>query len=76
MVLTQGEFCQFNLKSRLSLIKYKGVLLISKKINKFHEIRVFLIYDFYVEVFYNCRNKEALKAEPIGNVSLMSLYFK
>ena len=74
MTLTKGEFCQFNLKSRTSLIKENGLMLMKKKIDKAYEMQLFLIYDFYVEVFFDFRKKKVLKVDPILNQNWLDLY--
>ncbi len=74
MTLTKGEFCQFNLKSRTSLIRENGLMLMKKKIDKAYEMQLFLIYDFYVEVFFDFRKKKVLKVDPILNQNWLDLY--
>jgi len=64
MKLTRGEFCQFNLKSRMFLLKDYGTLVLTKKLDTFHEIRLFLVNDFYVEVLGNYKQNEVIKIEP------------
>jgi len=51
MNLTRGEYCGFNLQSKINLLKDKGVFLFKKKVGAIHEVKLFLIYDFHVEVF-------------------------
>ena len=75
MKLTRGEFCQFNLKSKSSLIKENGLMLMKREIDKMYEIRLFLVYDFYVEVFFDFRKKKKLKADPVINHTWLTLYF-
>lgn len=74
MHLTKGEFCRFNLKSRMNLLKTNGILLMEKKIGNTLYIKLFLIYDFYVEVFLTHNKKEVIKAEPLWNKSLLKFY--
>jgi hypothetical protein len=74
MDLTRGEFSQFNLKSRVNLLKQRGILLASKIINTVYEIRLFMIYGFYVEVFYNCLKRDIIKAELVISKNWQSLY--
>ena len=74
MKLTRGEFCRFNLKSKSSLIKENGLMLMKREIDKMYEIRLFLIYDFYVEVFFDSRKKIILKADPVMNHAWLTLY--
>jgi hypothetical protein len=73
MKLTKGEYCQFSLKSRLALLKEFGVLINEKYVNE-KLIRIFRIYDFYVEVLYDLLNHKFLKAEPVHNQQLVAHY--
>lgn len=76
MKLTKGEYCQFNLKSRITLLKGRGKLLFRKKLDNIYEIMLFRIYDFYVEVFYNYKTRKILTADPILNVNWLDFYLK
>jgi hypothetical protein len=71
MYLSKGEYTQFSLKGRLSLLDEFGIL-INKKYAGETEIKIYQLYDFYVEVFYN--NKIIIKAEPLIFNSLLSYY--
>ena len=75
MKLTRDEFCQFNLQSKINLLKDNGQMLMKKKIDEMYEIRLFLIYDFYVEVFLDFQKNKILKAEPILNQNWLNFYF-
>ncbi len=73
MKLTKGEYCQFSLKSRLALLKEFGVLVTEKYVNE-KLIRIFKIYDFYVEVLYDLLTNRFLKADPVYSNSLVEHY--
>jgi hypothetical protein len=73
MKLTKGEYCQFSLKSRLALLREFGVLVTERYINE-KVIRIFKIYDFYVEVLYDLLNKKIEKAEPVYCANLVEYY--
>jgi hypothetical protein len=73
MKLTKGEYCQFSLKSRLALLKEFGVLVTERYINE-KVVRIFKIYDFYVEVLYDLLNKKFEKAEPVYCANLVDYY--
>lgn len=73
MKLTKGEYCQFSLKSRLALLKEFGVLVTERYIND-QLVRIFKIYDFYVEVLYDLLNENFLKAEPVYSTNLVEYY--
>lgn len=74
MKLSKGEFCQFSLKSKISLLKENGLMLMKRRLDKIYEIRLFLIYDFYVEVFLNRDKNIILKIEPVINNNWLDLY--
>jgi hypothetical protein len=61
MHLSKGEYTQFSLKGKLNLLNEFGTLLTQKKVNE-TEIKIYYIYDFYVEVFYV--EKLVTKVEP------------
>ena len=67
MILTMEEYCRFNLTSRIAILDSEGVFLIKKKIDNNLEARLFLLYDFHVETYYNYKNHKVIKADPIRN---------
>jgi hypothetical protein len=73
MKLTKGEYCQFSLKSRLALLREFGVLVTERYINE-KVVRIFKIYDFYVEVLYDLLNKKFEKAEPVYFSNMIEYY--
>jgi hypothetical protein len=73
MKLTKGEYCQFSLKSRLALLREFGVLVTERYVNN-QAVRIFKIYDFYVEVLYDLLNNCFVKAEPVYSTNLMEYY--
>jgi hypothetical protein len=73
MKLTKGEYCQFSLKSRLALLREFGVLITERYVNN-QLIRIFKIYDFYVEVLYDLLNDSFLKAEPVYGTNMVEFY--
>lgn len=74
MNLTKGEFSQFNLKSRIRILLSNGILLSSKKISMILEIRLFLLYGFYVKVVFNKFKNEIQSAEPLMHDSMLNIY--
>ena len=76
MKLTKGEYCQFNLKSRMSLLSENGICIEKKKVNDELEIKLFSIYDFYVEVHYSYSECRVIKVEPLWNNNWLSYYAK
>ena len=75
MNLTKGEFSLFNLKTRIVLLNNNGKMLIKKQIDAMHEIQLFLMHDFYVEVFFDFHKKQILKAEPVLSHNYLQIYF-
>jgi hypothetical protein len=69
--LSKGEYTQFSLKGRLNLLNEFGILLTQKKTNA-TEIKIYHIYDFYVEVFLV--DKLVTKVEPLIYSSLLRYY--
>lgn len=57
MKLSKGEFSLFNFSSQKTLIFEKGISIVQLKINEIKEIRVYLLYDFFVEVVFNSELK-------------------
>jgi len=75
MILTMEEYCRFNLASRVTILDNEGVFLIKKKIDNKLEARLFLLYDFYVETYYNYKNHQVIKADPIRNKNWLKDFY-
>jgi hypothetical protein len=75
MKLTRGEFCQFNLNTRLKLLKEFGINILEKKISK-RSVSVYKIYGFYVEVYVNLASRKLEKVEPLKNIRVLDFYNK
>jgi hypothetical protein len=75
MKLTREEYAMFNLNSRLTILDNHGVMLMEKLINANYTIKLFLLYDFYVEVFYCKRTHSALRAEPVWFEKFVNLFY-
>jgi hypothetical protein len=71
MHLSKGEYTQFSLKGKLNLLNEFGTLLTQKRINE-TEIKIYYIYDFYVEVF--SIKKLVTKVEPLISSSMLRYY--
>jgi len=74
MTLTAAEFCQFNLKSRIQLLRKDGVLLQVRKVFDKFIVRLYTLYRFWVEVIIQVQNMEIIKVEPVLNNDIVSLY--
>ena len=73
MRLTRGEFCQFNHKTRLKLLKEFGRNVLEKRI-RMRLVSIYQISDFYVEVFENLDSHQLEKVEPVRNNSVLEVY--
>ena len=73
MRLTRGEFCQFNHKTRLKLLKEFGKNVLEKKI-RMRLISIYKISDFYVEVYENLDSQQLEKVEPVRNNAVLEVY--
>jgi hypothetical protein len=71
MQLSKGEYTQFSLKGKLNLLNEFGILINEKHADDI-EIRIYQLYDFYVEVLYN--NQRIIKAEPLICPELLNYY--
>lgn len=71
--LSIGEFCQFNLKSRLSLLHKDGSFLGVVNIAEY-ECKLFYLYGFFVELVYDSTSEEVVNIWPITSYNLLSLY--
>ncbi len=71
MHLSRGEFTQFSLKGKLNLLNEFGILLTQKRVHE-TEIKIYYIYDFYVEVFFV--GKLVTKVEPLIFSGLLRYY--
>lgn len=74
MQLTKGEFSQFNLKSKMQLLNSDGILLFKKKVNEQHELQLFFIYNFFVEMFFNYYDNKAVNIEPVADEKRLAFY--
>jgi len=75
MILTIEEFCRFNLVSRVAILDNDGIFLIKRIVDDAIEARLFLLYDFHVELYYNKKKKEIVKADPVWNKKWLSSFY-
>lgn len=73
MKITKGEYCQFNLRSKVELLNEFGQLEFERIFGN-TSVRIFTIYDFYVEVVYNQMKEEIEKAEPVSFMDILRMY--
>ena len=73
MKLSRGEFCQFNLATRLELLKEFGKHILKKKV-EMKLVSVYRIFGFYVEVFENLGSHRLESVEPLKNNTLLEVY--
>lgn len=73
MKITKAEYCQFSSKGREQLLEDFGSIIGEKIIgNKI--IKLYKLYDFYVEVMYNKINNKTAQAEPIKTFNMLLFY--
>jgi hypothetical protein len=68
MNLTKGEYTQFSQKGKLNLLNEFGILITEKYINEF-KIKIYKLYDFYVEVMYS--QERIVYVEPVLSISML-----
>jgi hypothetical protein len=73
MRLTRGEFCQFNHKTRLKLLKEFGRNVLERQI-RMRLISIYKFSDFYVEVYENLDSQQLEKVEPVHNNTVLEVY--
>jgi len=73
MKLTKGEFCQFNIATRLELLKEFGKHILKRKV-EMQLVSVYRVFGFYVEVFENLSNHRLEKVEPVRNNAFLDIY--
>jgi hypothetical protein len=73
MKLTRGEFCQFNLATRLELLNEFGKHILKKKV-EMRLVSVYRIFGFYVEVFENLASNRLEKVEPLRSGTFVDVY--
>lgn len=73
MKLTKGEFCQFNISTRLELLKEFGKHILKRKV-EMQLVSVYSVFGFYVEVFENLSNNRLEKVEPLKSNAFLDIY--
>lgn len=71
--LTKSEFCQFNLKSKLKLMKKDGKLLKTKCVTN-QIYTVYTLYGFYVELIYDETVQDIVKIAPVPSANWIAFY--
>jgi hypothetical protein len=71
MHLSKGEYTQFSLKGRLKLLNEFGILMLEKRVDP-TVIKIYFIYDFYVEV--SVLKKQVTAIEPVVFYGLLKYY--
>jgi hypothetical protein len=72
MEISKGEYCQFSLEGRVRFVREFGHLLGEVWLEK-RRIRIYRLYDFYVETWACLPDLQIEKAEPISP-GLLPLY--
>lgn len=74
MLLTAGEFCQFNLRSRIQLLEREGVLINKRNVADKYVVKLYSIYRFLVEVIIRAKTAEVIEVNPVWNKDVIDLY--
>ena len=74
MNLTLEEFCLFNIPSRIRFLKKDGYFVDARKIGQDHNLFLFCIYNFYVEMLVDSKTKEVVSIDPVRNKAGLTLY--
>ncbi len=53
MHLTKGEYSLFSYSSQKALLYENGIAIAKMELNEKKEVRIYLIFDFFVEVLIN-----------------------
>lgn len=75
MVLTMEEFCRFNLSSRIKILTDQGAFIVTRRINKELEARLYVLYGFYVEMYYDLKQNRVIKADPVRNPNWLNSFY-
>jgi len=75
MRLSKEEYCMFNLASRIKIVESDGIFLVKRVLNNTYEIKLFRLYDFYVELYCNYRVNKILKADPLKGKQWLSKFY-
>lgn len=76
MDLTPAEYCGFNLRSRVQLIQKDGILLLQRRVCDVYRIKLYMIYNFYIEEVTDLRNGKILRVDPVLNGDIVKLYLR
>ena len=71
--MTKGEFCQFNIHTRFRLLTEYGKNILNKKVSK-RLISVYMMFDFYVEVYENLASRQLEKVEPLAHARFLEAH--
>ena len=71
--MTKGEFCQFNIHTRFRLLTEYGKNILNKKVSR-RMISVYMLFDFYVEVYENLTSRQLERVEPLAHASFLEAH--
>ena len=73
MKLTKGEFSQFSLKGKISLLEQYGQS-ITKIYYGYQSIQIYKIYDFYAELIVNHKKLHQVERVDLISTTMMNYY--
>ena len=76
MRLSVNEYFSFNLKSRKSLLKSKGQMLLQRSIDTETTAQLYKIYGFYVEAYSSNSEQSIVKISPVYNEQILDFYLE
>ena len=74
MQLTKEEFCLFNVASRVKLLNKDGVYMAKRWLDNHHEILLYKMSNYFVELFVDKRTGHALSVQPVINLQCLNWY--
>jgi len=74
MRLTKAEFCIFNTKSKLKLLKKDGKLLRQRRARDNIVFSIYSIYQFHIETILDVAEMKTVSVNPIMNEDVLTLY--
>ena len=74
ILLTQSEFSEFNLKSKMKLIRKDGQLLKLKMINDRYKILLYSMYGFYVQCVSDVHTTQITEVDVLVSSNWLQHY--
>lgn len=75
MRLSKEEFSIFSLASKVKIIENDGIFLVRKILDDTHEIKLFSLHDFYVEMFCNYKLNKVIQVNTVINMQWLEKFY-